>query len=162
MTLSCGHSKKLSLLPSIFFDLLLPAFQALWIRSPRNIGHKVNDQQAYEHCVCALRRDIAQRNSETAKPWVGRILLHSKRPSLYILYILYIAIYSYIYDIIYIYTIEFPVSRTNQASSPVRDLSSRSLVAFALGEIVQRSPWSQPAATTQKSSQTRTPSLNTL
>ena len=65
VTLSCGHSKKLFLLPSIFFDLLLPAFQALWIRSPRNIGQKVNDQQAYEHCVCALFAETLP--SETAK-----------------------------------------------------------------------------------------------
>ena len=103
---------------------------------PSQHRSKSEYQQAYEHCVCALFAETLP--SETAKPWVGRILLHSKRPSLYILYILYIVIYM-IYDIIYIYTIEFPVSRTNQASSPVR-LSSRSLVAFALGEIVQRSP----------------------
>ena len=49
-----SFQKTQTLLPSIVFDLLLPAFQALWIRSPRNIGQKVNDQQAYEHCVCAL------------------------------------------------------------------------------------------------------------
>jgi hypothetical protein len=60
---------------------------------PSQHRSKSEYQQAYEHCVCALRRDIAQRNSET----MGRENSSALQEAITIYFIYFI--YSYIYMI---------------------------------------------------------------